>query len=91
MNDLEIYIVVFLLAMGSIYFWLYKFYMRCNLLEERSIIIVFSLLVLLMYYLSFVSLNWHRKNFVILVESKKNFAQKLYGCRGAQSFSRVLT
>ena len=49
MNGLEIYIVMFLPAMGSIDFWLYKFYMRCNLLEGRSIITVFSLLVLSMY------------------------------------------
>ena len=50
MNGLEIYIVVFLSAMGSIDFLLYKFYMRCNLLEGQSIIIMFSLLVLLIYF-----------------------------------------
>ena len=50
MNGVEIYIVVFLPAMSSIDFWLYKFYMRCNLLEGRSIITIFPLLVLSIYF-----------------------------------------
>ena len=53
MNDLEIYIyiVVFLSAISFIDFLLYKlFYMRCNLLEVRSIITMLTLLVLSMHY-----------------------------------------
>ena len=51
MNGLEIYILVFFPGMGSIDFWLYKlFYMRCNLLEGKFLITVFSLLVLLIYF-----------------------------------------
>ena len=39
--------------------------MGCYLLEGRSIITVFSLLLLSMYFYNFINLNWHRKNYVI--------------------------
>ena len=62
MNGLEIYKLCSFSTIGAIDFWLYKlFYMRCNLLEGRSIITLFFLLVLSMYFKNFVSLNRHRK------------------------------
>ena len=92
MNVLEIYIVVFLPAMSSIEFWLYKFYMRCNLLEGRSIITVFFLLVLSMHYLNFVSLNEHMNNSVTFWSRKRfcpenctDAAVPIHDRRGARS------
>ena len=73
--------MVFLPAMGSIDFWLYKlFYMRCNLLEGQSIITVFS---------------WHRKNYVIdggarKIQIEKLF-QKIAGRRDAQNTQFIPT
>ena len=63
--------------MSSIDFWLYTLYMRCNLLKGRSIISVFSLLVLLMYFYNFVSLSWHRKNYIIDGGADQKSAQKI--------------